>query len=139
MKLHYLFPVFLRNSQVSPPKKKRLHCGVACRQLSVKVAGFAAPYKKITSNPKKNKNGRVFCASGEERRVLSKEVSLRNFRVTEFRHHHISHQNALPRGGKVSSANRRVQFCNFMVGYVRIMFESFSNRPDASCDLRHKS
>ena len=36
-------------------------------------------------------------------------------------------------GGKVSSANGRVQFCNFMVGscsdHVRTMFGSWSNRP----------
>ena len=33
------------------------------------------------------------------------------------------------RGGQVGPANRRVQFCNFMVGYARIMFGSWLNRP----------
>ena len=47
------------------------------------------------------------------------------------------------RGGKVSSANGRVQFCNFMVGswsdhvrimHARIMVGSWSNRPRIGID-----
>ena len=37
--------------------------------------------------------------------------------------------------GKSKLCERRVQFCNFMVGYVRVVVESWSNRPPLDLTL----
>ena len=38
-------------------------------------------------------------------------------------------------GGKSKLCERRVQFCNFMVGYVQVVVESWSNRPPLDLTL----
>ena len=66
------------------------------------------------------------------------QYSVKSGQIARARNAVIFNTKCVAEGKKVSSANGRVQFCNFMVGswsdHVRIMVGSWSNRPRIGID-----